>query len=132
MHSTLHLLVHNFVNIGLHPNACVVISNPLIHLQTSNQTLSMKCIPDTKSVNYTWEKKCSTLPSRAQRVNTSNLIIVNIKPEDSGEYRCVISNSTGRLFSKYESVAVKGKSFKVQYICINNVLLAILNLAVLL
>ena len=109
-------LVHNTllqVTTGSPPPLIVMISNPLIHLQTINQTSSMKCISDAKGVNYTWEKRYSTLPSRAQGVNTSNMIIVNIKPEDSGEYRCIISNSIGRLFSKYESLTVKGKGFKV-------------------
>ncbi|XP_065918890.1 cell adhesion molecule DSCAM-like [Dysidea avara] len=103
-------LVHNTllqVTTGSPPPLIVMISNPLIHLQTINQTSSMKCISDAKGVNYTWEKRYSTLPSRAQGVNTSNMIIVNIKPEDSGEYRCIISNSIGRLFSKYESLTVK-------------------------
>ena len=68
----------------------------------------MKCVPDTKGVNYIWEKRYSNLPSRAQGVNTSNMIIVNITLEDSGEYQCVISNSTGRIFSDYTSVSVKG------------------------
>jgi len=78
----------------------------------------MKCIPDTEGVNYTWEKRYSTLPSRAQGVNTSNMIIVNLKPEDSGEYRCIISNSTGRIFSDYELLSATGNNFKVQYMCI--------------
>ena len=68
----------------------------------------MKCVPDTKGVGYTWEKRYSTLPSRARGVNTSNIIIVNITPEDSGEYRCIMNISTGRIFSSYESVSVKG------------------------
>ena len=85
-----------------------MISNRVVQLLTNNQNLSMKCVPDTKGVNYSWEKRYSTLPSRAQGVNTSNMIIVNIKPEDSGEYRCIISNSTGRICSNYELVSVKG------------------------
>jgi len=86
----------------------VVTSNPLVHLQAINQQITMKCVPDTEGVNYTWEKRYSALPSRAQGVNTSNMIIVNLKPEDSGEYRCVISNSTGKIFSDYVSLSVKG------------------------
>ena len=85
-----------------------MIPNPLIHLQTSDQQLSMKCAPDTNGVNYTWEKRYSSLPSRAQGANTSNMIIVNLKPEDSGEYRCTISNSTGKIYSEYALVVVAG------------------------
>jgi len=72
----------------------------------------MKCTPDSEDADYKWEKRYSTLPSRAQGVSTSNLIIVNIKPEDSGEYRCIIINSTGRILSNYVSVSVKGS-----YVC---------------
>ena len=85
-----------------------MISGNVVQLQTNNQELSMKCVPDTKGVGYTWEKRYSTLPSRARGVNTSNIIIVNITPEDSGEYRCIMNISTGRIFSSYESVSVKG------------------------
>ena len=94
--------------IGPPPDAAVVILYPLINLQASNQQLSMKCVPDTKGVNYTWEKRFSVLPSRAQGVNTSNMIIVNLRPEDSGGYRCVISNSTGKIFSNFTLVSVQG------------------------
>ena len=75
----------------------------------------MKCTPDTNGVYYTWEKRYSTLPSRAQGVNTSNMVIVNLKPEDSGEYRCIISNSSGKTFSKYESVVVKGNKMHIKF-----------------
>ena len=91
------------------PEAMVVVCYPVNNLQTSNQQVSMKCVPDTKGVNYNWEKRYSTLPSRAQGVNTSNMIIVNLEPEDAGEYRCIISNNTGKIFSNYVSVSVKGK-----------------------
>ena len=87
----------------------VTIFYPLTDLQSSNQQLSMKCTPDSKGVSYTWEKRYSTLPSRAQGVNTAHMIIVNLTPEDSGQYRCIISNSTGRIFSDYELVTMKGK-----------------------
>ena len=95
---------------GTSPDAIVVVCYPLFNLQSSNQKLSMKCTPNSKGVSYTWEKRYSTLPSRAQGVNTSNMIIVNLTPEDSGQYRCIISNSkSGRIFSDYKSVTVRGK-----------------------
>ena len=110
------IIINDFICVGPPPQPIVVISNHLVQLQSSNQHLSMKCIPDGKGVSYTWEKRYSTLPSRAQRVNTSNMIIVNLTPEDSGQYRCIISNSTGRIFSDYKSVTVKGKLHTVSLI----------------
>ena len=69
----------------------------------------MNCSSDKKNFNYKWIKKNSVLPSRAQGVNTSHLTIVNLKPEDSGDYQCVMSNSTGTIRSNFSPVDVMGK-----------------------
>ena len=42
-------------------------------------------------------------------MHSSNLTIVNLKPEDSGEYRCTVSNSTGKIISDYVKLVVQGK-----------------------
>ena len=41
-------------------------------------------------------------------INSSKLTIVKLKPEDAGEYRCIMSNSTGQIASNYSLVTVKG------------------------
>jgi len=74
--------------------------------------MTMKCIPDQHDLQYVWEKRNDNLPPRAQGVHSSTLTIINLKPEDFGEYRCIVSNSTGRIVSKYLPVTVKGV-----YIC---------------
>ena len=75
----------------------------------------MKCSANKDNYyNYTWIKKNSALPSRAQRVDSSHLIIVNLRPEDSGDYQCVVSNSTGTINSDFFAVHVKGKVRRLQ------------------
>ena len=61
------------------------------------------------SLDYKWIKKNEALPSRAQGVNTSQLTIVDLKPEDSGDYQCIMSNNTGAIRSNFSTVKVKGK-----------------------
>ena len=80
----------------------------MISLAVNNFNMSLKCIPDQQDLNYVWEKRSDNLPSRAQGVHLSTLTVINLQPEDSGEYRCVVSNSTGRIASEYQPVTVKG------------------------
>ena len=70
----------------------------------------MKCLPDKNNFRYKCVKRNDVLPSRAQGVDTSQLIIVNLKPEDSGDYQCVMSNNTGTISSNFSTVNVIGKN----------------------
>ena len=79
--------------------------------------MSMRCIPDQHDLHYVWEKRNDNLPSRAQGVHSSTLTIINLKPEDSGEYRCVVSNSTGRIASEYLPVTIKGMNIMQHVFC---------------
>ena len=66
--------------------------------------MSLRCIPYEKNFDYLWEKKNNNLPPRAQGVHSSELTIINLRPEDSGEYRCIVSNATGRVASSYSKL----------------------------
>ena len=96
---------------------CTLDAPPIPTVQVlivNSFNMSMRCIPDQHDLHYVWEKRNDNLPSRAQGVHSSTLTIVNLKPKDSGEYRCVVSNSTGRIASEYLPVNIQG-----MYICQN-------------
>ena len=88
----------------------VVMTIHAVNLTINNYNLTMKCLPHKNYFNYKWIRKNKILPSRVQGVNTSQLTIVNLKPEDSGDYQCVMSNSTGTISSNYSTVSITGKN----------------------
>ena len=82
----------------------------VVNLTMNNYNLTMKCLSSMKNLNYTWIKRNDVLPSRAQGVNTSQLTIVNLIPDDSEDYQCVMSNSTGTISSEFLTIIVTGKT----------------------
>ena len=84
-------------------------------LKWNDFTLSMACIPHENSMEYLWERKAGLLPSRAQGIHTSHMTITNLMPEDSGEYRCVLSNATGTIVSDYFKLTVEGNQLHTQF-----------------
>ena len=79
-----------------------------INLTVNNFVLSMKCTSYGEEFDYKWEKKSEKTILRAKDINARELTIANLKPEDSGEYRCIISNSTGVIISDYSLLTVEG------------------------
>ena len=75
----------------------------------------MTCLPYNKNFiySYKWERKNKQLPLNVQYTSPGELYIDNLKPEDSGEYRCIISNSTGQVASDYSLVIVKGLTYNI-------------------
>ena len=49
---------------------------------------------------------------KATGVNTNKLIITNIEPDDSGEYRCTVSSGDVSVSSEYGTVTVWGELIK--------------------
>ena len=87
----------------------VVLPGQQIELTVNNFTLLMKCLLyNMINVNFKWEKKNSKLPSTAQGVYSDQLTTTKLSPKDSGEYRCIVSNSTGMIASDYSLVTIKG------------------------
>ena len=78
-----------------------------IKLTVNDFRLSIKCLTHGNDLDYKWEKKNENSIPRSQGINPT-LIINDLRPADSGEYRCVVSNSTGTIMSDYSLLAVEG------------------------
>ena len=85
-----------------------MIPGQLIKLTVNDFRLSMECIPHGSDFEYKWEKKYESNIPRSQGINSS-LIITDLRPADSGEYRCVVSNSTGIIKSDYILLTVESE-----------------------
>lgn len=86
----------------------VTVPNSPVYLNSNTVNLLMKCTPNKANFDYIWEKRNGDLPTRAQGTNSPYVTIVNLLPEDSGEYHCVMSNSTGKVVSDFTKLIVKG------------------------
>ena len=81
-----------------------------INLTINKFNLSIYCYPEESGYDYEWERQNGELPSRVQGTNSSLLVIYNLRAEDAGEYRCTLSNSTGRISSMYMMLTVEGNA----------------------
>ena len=95
----------------------VVLSNQSIQLTVNDETLLINCLPHDTNFSYMWERKYMKLPSTAQGINSEQLTITSLKPKDSGEYRCIMSNSTGMIASDYVIITIKGLWIDTYVIC---------------
>ena len=87
----------------------IVMTESVVNLTVNDYILVMKCLPNRNNFNYIWTKKNDDLPSRARGISSSQLTINNLNPKDSGDYRCVMSNRTGNISSKFTTVYIEGK-----------------------
>lgn len=94
-----------------------MIPSQVIKLSVNNFRLSMKCTPYGNGFEYKWEKKNKNHIPRSQGINSRHLTITDLKPEDSGEYRCIlVSNSTKTLFSNYSLLIVEGLFYNFYHV----------------
>ena len=89
----------------------VITKDPInikITLVNNYTNASLTCKADGAS-SYIWEKQNGVIPSDSTGVKTNILNLVNLQPEDAGNYRCVAINGTGSVKSHYAMVTVLGK-----------------------
>jgi len=60
------------------------------------------------ATSYNWERQSGSIPSGTTGVTTNTLTIINLLPEDSGNYRCVATDASGSSYSEYATVIAKG------------------------
>ena len=87
----------------------IVMTDPIVNLSTTNHVLVMKCLHNEVNFNYHWKRKHDNLPLGARGINSPQLTIVNLRPTDSGDYRCKMSNRTGTIKSRFFTVHINGK-----------------------
>ena len=80
-----------------------------IQLFTNFTNHTLTCEADGAS-SYNWERQNDVIPSDSIGVNTNTLTLINLQPEDAGNYRCVAANSTGSSRSNYAVITMMSKS----------------------
>ena len=81
--------------------------NTYIRLESNFTNVSLTCKSDGAS-SYYWQRQNVSIPSSAIGVNSSVLILIDLKLNDAGNYRCIAINDSGSTVSKYAALTLKG------------------------
>ena len=81
-------------------------SNVIIKSSDESVNLTLTCVANEAS-SYYWEKENGNIPLDTIGVNTSSVVFNDVQPEDSGNYRCVITNNCKvRSYSEYVTINI--------------------------
>ena len=83
--------------ITLHPMDTIIV----LYSNFTDHTLT--CEADGAS-SYNWEGQNDVIPSDS----TNTLTLINLQPEDAGNYRCVATNASGSSESNYANLIING------------------------
>jgi len=87
-----------------------------VTLVNDTTSVSLTCEADG-ATSYYWERQSGSIPNSAIGVNTNTLTIINIQPEDAGNYRCLATNASGSTESNYATLTVNGKKYCLVSYC---------------
>ena len=88
--------------------------NTTVTLVNDTTSVSLTCEVDG-ATSYNWERQSGSIPSGATGVNTNTLTIINLTPEDAGNYRCVATNASGSSESDYGNLTINGEFLLIEY-----------------
>ena len=98
-----HIECFKFPSIITHP------SNEIVSLknESKNITIILTCMANETS-SYYWEREGGAIPIASIGVHTNTITLMDVQPEDSGNYRCVafVCSTSNRSYSNYATVTV--------------------------
>ena len=77
--------------------------NIQLYSNCTNHTLTCNAIGAS---SYIWERQNGSIPNDSTGVNTNNLTLVNLQPEDAGNYRCVAKSAGKNVSSNYATITI--------------------------
>jgi len=96
----------------------VIITHPssvIITVSNENESLSLTC--EAKgATTYYWERQDGSIPAGSTGQDNKTLTLVNVKPMDTGSYRCIVGNKCDNNFSDYATITVNGQLFYLNYV----------------
>ena len=81
--------------------------NKTVRINNDSVRVELMCMAD-EALSYYWLKENGSISPTAEGINTSNLLLQNILPSDSGQYQCVAVNENGKSYSNYAMLTVEG------------------------
>ena len=79
----------------------------VIQLYSNFVNHTLTCEADG-ALSYNWERQDGNISSDSTGVNTNTLTLINLQPEDAGNYLCVATNASGSSESNYAHLTING------------------------